>query len=77
MVICNTVRWSFGFDFLTFAARGSISVAGDMLQDVSHVKVVVNRNSCEVVILLEYIYKYIKGFFMLFQFFQVDQIACF
>jgi len=55
MVICNTVRWSFGFDFLTFAARGSVSVAGDMLQDVSHVKVAVNRNSCEVVILQEYI----------------------
>jgi len=49
-VIHNTVRWSLGF-----AARGSISVAGDMLQDVSHVKVVVIRNSCEMVILLEYI----------------------
>ena len=54
-MICNTVRWSFGFEFLTFAARGSVSVGGDMLQCVSHVKVVVNRNSCEMVILLEYI----------------------
>jgi hypothetical protein len=45
-----------------FAARGSISVAGDMLQCVSHVKVLMNRNSCEMVILLEYIYIYKKIF---------------